>query len=320
MKNKNIITGYTGSLGPSIVKALLNRNQETAAVARDIEKAKKYSENFEGLVIEKGDARNYSEMDNIMKDAKTLFYCINVPYKDWEENARELLAVSIDACIKNDVKLIFPGNVYIYGLAEKNPVDENHPLNAHTKKGKIRIDMENMLKEASEKRGLKYTIVRFPDFYGPFVINNFYDKIFINALTGKPIMWIGNLDTEIEYIFIEDAGEAMVNAGLSDSSTNKIFNVPGYKETTAREFLQEVSMQGGKKSKIRTLNSDFLFNVIGLFNPVVSEVKEMLYLKRTRLILDGSFYKETFGNLPATPYPVGIRKTFDWAREFYNIK
>jgi nucleoside-diphosphate-sugar epimerase len=315
----NVILGYAGGIGYAAAKALLNRGEQVTGIVRNIDKAKRYSEYTPGIELVRGDASSPDDLNKILgKGAKTLFYCVNVPYPDWEKKVRQLLKVSIDACIKNNVKLIFPGNVYIYGHAQYNPVDEKHPYAAHTKKGKIRIEMEEMLKEASEKQGLVYTIVRFPDFYGPFVINGFSEKIYQNALAGKKLMWVGGRNVSTEYIFIEDAGEAIVIAALSDKGNNKIFNVPGYSETTSQKYLEEISKQGGKGSGITFLNSSLVFNIMGIFSKLIYELKEMLYLKRTKLILDGSLFKNTFGTLPSRPYEQGIAETMAWVKGFFK--
>ena len=158
-----------------------------------------------------------------------------------------------------------------------------------------------------------------PDFYGPYVINTFSEKFYLDALKGKPLTWFGDLDVPIELIFIEDGGSAMVEAGLSEKTDGEEFNMPGYSPITAREFLEEISVQGGKDSKIKSINSEFIVGLGGLFNPLAREFKEMMYLKTTELILDGTKYKETFGPLPATPYKEGINKAFEWVKDFYGL-
>ena len=40
----------------------------------------------------------------------------------------------------------------------------------------------------------------------------------------------------------------------------------------------------------------------------------MMYLRRERLILDGSKFREKFGVVPATPYSTGVNATLDWFR------
>ncbi|MDO8550955.1 MAG: NAD-dependent epimerase/dehydratase family protein, partial [Ignavibacteria bacterium] len=204
---RNLVLGATGSLGSAVVKALVESKENSKAFARSREKAEQYFKGYENKIeIVAGNAANEKDVLKASANADNIYYCIHIPYPRWEKEARELFSVSINAAINSNAKLIFPGNVYVYGLPDYNPVDEKHPWKAHTKKGRIRIDMENMLKESKEKRGLKYSVVRMPDFYGPYVINEFYEKIFFNALDGKTIQWFGDLDMPIEFIFIEDAG------------------------------------------------------------------------------------------------------------------
>ncbi len=45
--------------------------------------------------------------------------------------------------------------------------------------------MEGMLKEAAANHGLGYTIVRFPDFYGPYIVNGFTEQLLVNASKGN---------------------------------------------------------------------------------------------------------------------------------------
>ena len=319
MAEAYLVLGATGGIGRAVVKQLVEINKSVTVLSRSKEKAEKYFSEFPNVKVVFGDASNYDDVTNASQNCTALFYCVNTPYDQWTNTVRTLLKVSIDACVKNNVKLIFPGNVYSYGYAHYNRVDEMHPKFPHTKKGKIRMDMENMLFVAGKDEGLNFTIIRMPDFYGPYVINGFSEQVFINALTGRPLKWIGSKTVPVEYIFIEDAAKAMVTAGLAENSAKMEFNIPGYSETTTKDFLTEISKQGGKNSKLQVMNSDIIFNIMGLFMPVVKEVKEMLYLKRHKLILDGSQYKKTFGSLPATPYKDGINKTLQWAKEFYNL-
>jgi nucleoside-diphosphate-sugar epimerase len=315
----HLVLGGTGSIGRGVVKTLSDMGLKSRVMFRNKSKVEKMLYGLENVDLVEGDASNPESVLKALDGASSLFYCINIPYPEWKGKAKNLLDISITAAVKTNAKLIFTGNVYVYGLARYNPVDEKHPKKPIAKKGVIRLEMEESLKRASEKRGLKYAIIRMPDFYGPYVINGFSEKIFMNALQGKPLQWIGDKGVETEYIYIEDAAKATVDAGLSEKSTGLEYNVPACSPITTGDFLERIVSMSGKNSKIKILNSNLTFTLLGLFNPMIHEVKEMLYLKRKRLILDGKLYEKTFGEIPKTSYDIGIKKTLSWATLFYKI-
>lgn len=317
--DKHLVVGITGGIGRATAKALVEKGKKVIGFARNEEKAKKYIDGLDGVELFIGDAANIDDLRNALKEAKYLHYCVNIPYDQWEAKSEKLLAVSVDAAVEANAKLIFPGNVYVYGEPQYTPVNEGHPHAPMTKKGRIRDRMEKSLWSAWKEHGLNYSIIRMPDFYGPFVVNDYYDKIFRNALKGKKITWYGDLKVPIEFIYIEDGGKAMAAAALSSKADHMIFNIPGYKPTTAKEFLKTVVKHSGKRSSIRGVNIEALVLIAGLFNPVAREFRELFYLKQQELILNGNLYKTTFGELPATPYEEGIKKTLEWTKQFFKL-
>jgi nucleoside-diphosphate-sugar epimerase len=315
-----LILGFTGGIGRAVALALSNRDLPIRVLVRNAEKAYKYASGLKNIEILEGDADKPEDVEKAMAGAGFVYYCVNVPYQKWEKDAIRLFNHCLAAAIKQKAKLIFPGNVYVYGHAKYYPVDEKHPHAAHTKKGQIRMEMEEMLAVARKKENLDYCIVRMPDFYGPYVINSFSEKLYIAALKSKAVDWIGDLDAEIELIYIEDGGEAMVMAALSEKSSAEIFNMPGSDIITARNYLSMIVEQAGSKSKIGTLNAEWLFILLGIFIPVIKEVREMLYLKREKLILDGTKFDKLIGTRPSTDYATGIRNTLNWVRDYFDIK
>ncbi|MDP3831931.1 MAG: SDR family NAD(P)-dependent oxidoreductase [Ignavibacteriaceae bacterium] len=314
---KHLIVGFTGGIGRATAKALVEKGESVIVFSRDREKTEKYAEGL-NVEIVSGDASDLNDLSRAAKDASTLYYCVNVPYPMWYSQSRELLKASLQIAKQNQMKFIFPGNVYVYGKPQFNPVTEGHPHYPNSRKGRIRVEMENMIIQAGIKENLDYSIVRFPDFYGPYVVNGFSEQIFINALKGKKLKWFGDKNVKTEFIFIEDAGKAMAIAGLSEKSNKQHFNVPGFSPITAKHFFEKLISLSGKKSSYSVLNSSFLVSMAGLFNKMAYEFQEMMYLKQEELLLTGELFKYTFGQLPATDYETGIKKTFDWVKLFYK--
>jgi nucleoside-diphosphate-sugar epimerase len=307
-----VVFGGTGSIGHWVVEKLLDRKQQVRVMVRTPAKLKQFS-NMERVEVVEGDAANVNDVKQTVKGADSVYYCVNVPYPEWKLKVIPMLQNTITAARENKAKVVFPGNVYVYGHAQSDFVREDHPFAAHTRKGKIRIRMEQMLNDAWKSEKIPYTIVRFPDFYGPFVVNDLYAPIFRNALQGRPMTWYGRLDVPFEFAYIEDAAEALVMAGLDNGTSGESYNVPGVEVTTPRQWLELVASAAGTEAKIRTVPK-FMIALAGIPNPLVREFYEMLYLKKERLILDGTKFRNKFGRIPTTPYKDGIKKTLDWFR------
>ena len=308
-----VVIGATGGVGHWVVEKLLDRSYQVRIMARTPGKLKQFS-SMDRVEIVQGDAANMSDVKKAAIGADSVYYCVNVPYPEWNSKVIPMFRNAITAVSENKAKIVFPGNVYVYGHARSDLVKEDHPFAAHTRKGKIRIQMEQMLDDAWKTENIPYTIVRFPDFYGPFVINDLYAPIFRNALQGRPMTWYGKLDVPFEFAYIEDAAEALVMAGLDSGTNGESYNVPGVEVTTPRHWLQLVASTAGTNAKIRTIPK-FVIGVAGIFNPLAKEFYEMVYLRTERMILDGTKFRSKFGRIPATPYRDGIKKTLDWFRE-----
>lgn len=306
------VLGATGGIGHWVVEKLLERGESVRVVVRDPMKVK-YWENNDRVEIVKGDSLVADDVKKAASNTKSVFHCVNVPYPQWKSKVIPMLRNTLAAARENKVKIVFPGNVYVFGHAQTEFVLEDHPFAAHTKKGKLRVQMELMLREAWRSEGIPYTIVRFPDFYGPFVMNPIYANLFRNAISGRPVTWYGRLDVPIEYSYIEDAASGLVMAGLDPSTAGQTYHLPGPQVTTPQQWVKQVVSIAGTNSKIRTVPG-FMVTMAGIFNPLAREFREMLYLKQERLVLDGTKSKAKFRSIPATSYDEGIKKTLEWFR------
>src|SRR5205807_764099 len=71
----------------------------------------------------------------------------------------------IDAAEAAGATLLFPGNLYNYGSPLPAVIDEATPMHSTSRKGQLRVTIEQRLAEAAE-RGIRVIILRAGDFYG----------------------------------------------------------------------------------------------------------------------------------------------------------
>jgi nucleoside-diphosphate-sugar epimerase len=310
-----LVLGANGSLGRWTVSRLVARGESVRALVRDPARAPS-GEKEERVRVLQGDALRPEDVRDAASGAASIFHCVNVPYPEWEAKALPMLDNTIRAARAARAKIVFPGNVYVFGHAQSEFVAEDHPRNPHTKKGRIRVEMERRLDALWRAERVPYTIVRFPDFYGPDVVNALYRPVFLNALRAKPMSWYGKLDIPFEFSYIEDAAEALVLAGLDPTTAGETYHVPGCEVTTPRAWLGQVAKSAGSPSRIRAVPKA-LVALTGLFNAEARAFYEMQYLRRERLVLDGSKFHAKFGQVAATPYEEGIRRTLEWYRSYH---
>jgi len=309
----HLVLGSTGGIGHWTVAKLVERGETVRVLVRDPDRFRKSWPDVKGVEVVSGDALVADDVRRAAQGVATIFHCVNVPYPEWAAKAFPMLENTISAAQAAGARVVFPGNVYVFGHARVDLVREDHPIEPHTRKGRLRRQMEQRLQELHGTKGLAFTIVRMPDFYGPFVVNRLYAGIFRNALRGRSMPWYGDLDVPSEFLFIPDGGEAMARAGTDPRSDGETYHVPGAGVITPREFLGLVAQAAGSKSRPRAIPG-WMVALFGLFNAEAREFREMMYLKRERFILDGSKFHQKFGVVPSTPYARGVRATLDWFR------
>ena len=304
----HVVFGSTGAYGYAVAKKLLEKRFNVRAVVRNEEKANKMFP--KGVEIVKADMLNGEEVSNACKGASAIYLGNNFPYRKWKANFMLSLSNILKGSKGTKPLIVFPGNVYGYGKFQRVPVDESHPFNASSRKGKLRNTMEALLMDYHRKGEIRVIIPRFADFYGPNVVNDLYGRIFRSAIYGKPAIWPANADVSHNLTYIEDAAEATILLMLNSNSYGKSYHVSG-DVITAREFIKGVYGAAGSPMELRVLSKTFLA-VAGLFNSNARELIELLYEYSDPYILDDSKFRTEFPSFKHTPYDVGIRETIDW--------
>jgi nucleoside-diphosphate-sugar epimerase len=311
----NLVIGSTGSVGSAIVEELSSQGRPVRALVRDSTKARRVFKRPEKVELVQGSAENPDALKLAFDSVKVVFNCLNFPYPEWSK----LPAIHkriLDAAKQAAAKMVFPGNVYVYGHADSDRVNEAHPRNPCSKKGALRIQLEDMFMESSRRSEVPTAIVRFPDFYGPNAsgANSVTGNIFNAALHGGTARWYGDLGALHEFIYIEDAGKAMVMASERADAYGQDFNVPGPEPILAKEWIGMVFKETGTEPIMKG-TSRASMRLYGMFNKTAKEFVEMQYLTQEPLILDGTKFMKFFGTkYPTRSYADGILETLSWMK------
>ncbi|MCM3090545.1 MULTISPECIES: SDR family NAD(P)-dependent oxidoreductase [unclassified Cytobacillus] len=300
------VLGATGGMGHALTEALCRRNIRTIAFARSEENLLKFKKDWgTNAVIQSGDALNPDDVEKAVIEADAVFHAINIPYPEWDPALSIILTNTLQACRKHHKPFIYADNIYSYGL-QSSPANEFSPKNPHTKKGKLRETLIKMIKGS----GVSYIIAHFPDFYGPQTGNTLLHYTLSQVLEKNKGLFVGKTNIPREFIFIKDGAETLAELSLNSDSYGEVWNIPGTGTITGQEIASIVSSHLKREITFRSVHK-WLVRAIGVFDPLMKEYTELMYLNQTPVILDGSKYEARIGSLPKTPYETGIKMTLD---------
>src|SRR5579872_4663949 len=308
-----LVIGSTGSLGSAIVNELTSTNKPVRALVRNPTKAKKIFTHPDKVEMVVGSVEDTQVLTRVLEGVEIFHNCVNVPYPEWSK-IPVIHGRILDVASKTKAKMIFPGNVYIYGHAQTERVREDHPRNPCSKKGVIRLELENTLMGYSQEGKVPCVIMRFPDYYGPNAAS-IADGIFKSAMNDKTARWYGKLDVLHEFINISDAAKAMILGGERSDAFGQDFNVPGPDPIIVRDWIALIFKQAGFKPKMVGTSRLFI-RLAGLVNSTARAFAEMQYLTEEPLILDGTKFNNFFGTkYPERSYEEGIGETLAWLKK-----
>ena len=247
------------------------------------------------------------------RGADLIVHGANPPgYHNWGGLALPMLESTIAAAKASGARILFPGTVYNFGPDAGSVIDERSPQHPVTRKGAIRVQMEQRL-EGAARAGVKVIIVRAGDFFGPrTTANSWFSNVF--AQPGKPVRMMfypGPHAIGHAWAYLPDLAETMVRlVERADRLADfEVFHFQGHWLSPGVEIARAVRRVLGRPS-LPIL--PFPWPVIALLAPFVETFREMLemrYLWREPLRLDNAKLVAVLGAEPHTPLDQAVRET-----------
>jgi nucleoside-diphosphate-sugar epimerase len=273
----------------------LNRNPDTARIGRG------------DLDWVKGDAMVEADVVAAAEGAQLIVHGANPPgYRNWAGLQMPMLTATIAAARASGARIVFPGTVYNYGPDAFPSLNEASPQNPLTRKGAIRVQMEQALVQAS-KEGVKVLIVRAGDFFGPKPGNNWLSQALVKP--GKPIASVsypGPLAIPHAWAYLPDVAETMVRLAVRhDLADFETFHMRG-QTLTGEAVAAALSQAAGRRLAVHRLPW-IAIKAMAPFNESMREMLEMRYLWDQPVLLDNAKLVARLGEEPHTPIVTALR-------------
>lgn len=300
-----VVTGATGAIGVATTRALVRAGHRVRAFVRSPEKLEATGL-ADRVEVVTGDILDADAVRAALEGADAVVHCVNFPLRRFESNRAALS--NVIAALPEGAHLVYPGNVWVYGPPFDGPIGPDHPRESPAELGRLKADLEAQVLEAGG------TVIHLPDFYGPWVLNDWMRPMVERALAGRTVWFPGDLDREHGFIYIEDAGRALVAALGRPRARGREYTAPGYRTITPRAFASLLFRAAGHEARVRSISRGW-FRAIALLNANLRRMRDLWYLFEETIALDGARIRAELGWVPEVDYPEGARRTVRWYRE-----
>ena len=244
--------------------------------------------------------------------AAVVVHAVNPPYPQWERQAMPVLEHAIELATALKAVLMLPGNVYNFGQTMPPVLREDTPQLAYTRKGRVRMMMEQTMRQASEGGRLRSIVIRAGDFFGSGKGSWFDLALAKNMRQGK-LSYPGAGDVPTAWAYLPDLAttfERVARFALTEPERFKPFEVlhfRGYSLTGAdwigvmEPIAREQAWLGQRASLGRGAVPWWLFKALRWAVPLFRELAEMQYLWHTPHALANDKLTALIGPEPHTP-------------------
>jgi len=246
------------------------------------------------------------------RGAQVVLHAVNPPYTQWESQAMPALEQAIELATGLDAVLMLPGNVYNFGAGMPAVLREDTPQLAHTRKGRIRIAMEQRMRRAGEEGALRSVVLRAGDFFGSGK-GSWFDLALAKKLRKGKLSYPGAWDVPTAWAYLPDlakAFERLASRALAESElfeSFEVFHFKGYSLSGADwiNVMEPLAREQGWLEKQAVLKRVampwWLFKAVGWAVPLFRELREMQYLWHTPHTLANDKLTALIGPEPHTP-------------------
>jgi UDP-glucose 4-epimerase len=303
---KILVTGGAGFIGSHVVDGYVRDGHDVTVLddlstgfRRNIHKKVRFYEiDIRDSGIREVFAREKPEIVNHHAAQMDVRKSVEDPLFDADVNimgSLNILKSSIDFGVKKVIYISSGGAVY--GEPRYLPVDEEHPINPNCQYGISKHTVEHYLFLHFELDGLPYTVLRYPNVYGPR--QNPHGEAGVNAifigkmLRDEPCTIFGDGEQLRDYVYIDDIVGA--NRTVLEQGNNGIYNLGCQKGTSVNEIHDRLK---------RLIGSDRH----AIYGPSRKGEIRAIYLNTAKV-------RRELGWAPQVGLEEGMKKTIDFFRD-----
>jgi len=297
------ILGINGHIGHHVAKAFAEAGWEVTGFGR----ANRHP--VPGVKFVKGDADSVADIRAAIGDSAVVVNALNLPYHQWDKGRMEAqTAKVIEAMGTSGKTMLFPGNIYNYGPANR-VVTPDLPQEPPTPRGEIRKRVEAQLRHAAGHGHIQAIILRAGDFFGPESSGDWFDLVILReAAKGKAAM-PGKKGVGHSWAYLPDLGRAFEKLAWHRAQLGAFENFH-FAGNFVRPEQMSAAIVAGAPQPLKVSSFPWLIlSLLGLTNPVMREVAKMGYLWQKPMELEDGRLDAILGPDFGTPFAEAVAET-----------
>jgi UDP-glucose 4-epimerase len=302
-----LVTGGLGFVGSNLVVELVNQGAHVTVVDNMV--PGQGGNVFNIKPVEKHIAINYSDirdplvMNQLVQEKDYIFHLarqtdhilsLTNPFVDIDVNVRGT-AVLLEACKKYNpkVKLIYTGTRGQYGKAVRLPVSETAPTHPRGIYEITNLTAEHMIKVYHDVHGIQSVMLRLTNIFGPksqmkhdhYGVVNWFIRL---AMDGKTIPIFGDGMMKRDFLFIDDAIEAILLCSSSKECYGEVINIGDCKPKTFLDLVKTIIQASNSGSfEFTAFTPERAVQNPGDFASDITKIKKLTGWKPTTKLKDG---------------------------------
>lgn len=307
MPSNHVVLG-TGAIGRAVMTELVRRGESVRMVNR----SGKMEEAPVGVDVIAADLYNPANVKEVTRGATVVYQTAQPHYYEWPEKFPPLQKSILEGLTGSGAKLVIADNLYMYGDVDGRPITEDLPYNAHTRKGKVRAELNQAAFSAHRAGNLRVSIGRGSDYFGPWgTDSSMGSTVFHRLLSGKAAQVGGSANMPHTHTYIPDFGKALVILGERTEADGLAWHVPNDMPRITQGEMIKMAAEEARVPPKSQVAGKIIMSILGLFIPELKEGVEMLYEFEKPFVVDSSKFEKTFG-VRATPMKEAIKETVKW--------
>lgn len=250
----------------------------------------------------------------VASEAQVVVHAMNPPYTRWADEALNLAHLAMNLAVRIGATLMLPGNVYNYGSPMPAVLTETTPQRPTTRKGEIRVQIEEMLRT---RTALSSIVLRAGDFFGGPGTGAWFDSVITKRIRSGRIVYPGPLTVPHAWAYLPDLAQAFVHVANRRAELDRYTTLHFAGHTvTGATLCAAVTDSARRLAVLRDRQTPkvsglpwHLLRAGGLVVPMWREIAEMQYLWNEPHRLDDQALTRLIGTPETTVLSQAVDET-----------